>query len=286
MIDTELPVLTGSEDVLEYVQTDYGRACITWFGVGLEFGGKFTSSSVLSVCARAYRIVEEDKRNGDPYWFPEFHKFAWIPWKRMTGRYANAVCHRMHLSTRTSVSLEDADMYVGCGPYRNFWPSYIGTSERVQMLTSTFHDINGLRMLEIGCGTGHQLLGLAAYDVSVYGMELHPRLFAERHPLLEDRIVFGDALFDPWQLFAASSFDVIVVSMLGFVDFCDVPGFLTGLSMLLPRSGALVLDVFKTPSSGTIRTPSSYHNAIRAAGFEPQILFTPPKQQLVCKKVT
>ena len=283
---TDIPEFTGNEDVLEYVQTDYGRVCITWFGVGLEFGGKFTSNTVLTVCARAYRIVPEDKRRGDVYWFADFNKFAWITWERMTRRYTNAVCHRMNLSTRSAVTLDDGDLYLGLGTYRDFWPSYIGISERVQMLTSAFFNINGLRLLELGCGTGHQLLGLAAYDVDVYGMELNPRLYTERHRLLEDRVKFGDALVDPWHVFSKGSFDVIIVSMLGFVDFCDVPEFLHGLHSLLPDSGALVLDVFKTPSSGTIRIPSSYHGAIRAAGFEPHITFSPPKQQLICKKVT
>ena len=270
------------DDIVSFGKTDCGEYCITRFGLGLKFGGKFTSAAILKGCADALIQVPEDSRVA-PYWFESFNDYTWVLWERMTEKYANAIQQRLRISTRNSISLDTSDNYLGYGRYQDCWSSYISTSDRMLALTKTFHEVSGIRLLELGCGTGNQLISLAAYDIDVYGIELNPRLYAERHKLLQDQIVFGDALIDPWLVFKPGQFDAIIVSMLGFVDYSDLDSLFTGLHYILTHNGVLILDVFKTESSGNILPPTVYKNVLSGSGFVPKVITREP-QQLICRK--
>lgn len=265
--------------------TDYGSYVVTAFGVGLHLSGRYTSTAVMMVCAKAIRLVPEDERQS-PSWVDDFQEYAWITWERMTEKYANSMCHRMALATTHGVRITDSDNYLGIGPYQECWGSYIGTSSRIAALAAAFNAVRGIRLLELGCGTGNQLVALSAYDVDVYGMELNPRLYEERHPLLRDRIVFGDALMDPWLLLKPHSFDCIIVSMLGFVQYQDLVEFFTGLDHLLADNGALILDVFQTKASGAIRPASTYRAAFQSVGFQQRAHLRDPDQLIVMRNIT
>lgn len=263
-------------------KTDYGECAVTNFGLGLKFGSRYTSATILSACAKALQTIPEDAR-ADVSWCDEFNDYAWIPWARMNGRYAIAMQYRMQKSTRSSIKLDDSDSYLGIGRYQDVWPEYITTSSRMLPLLHAFGSVQNARILELGCGTGHQLVALSAYDADVYGMELNPRLYAERHKLLAKRVLFGDALLDPFVRFRAK-FDAVIVSMLGFVDTVDLAAFFTNLSHIIEDTGVLVLDTFKTPSSGNLLNISTYKTIAASCGFVPKLAISEP-QQLICKKV-
>jgi len=141
--------------------------------------------------------------------------------------------------------------------------------------------MDGVRWLELGCGCGNQLLPLAAHGCDVYGMELNPLLYTERHELLRNKVSFGDALLDPPLVYKRGSFDVVVVAMVGFVNHADLREFFSNLSFLIDK-GILVVDlIIRKHGTGHIRSVDSYKSALRQAGFIPKDIIC---DQLVCIK--
>lgn len=272
-----------SDGVLLRGPTDSGKFLITGFGVGLDLSGRYTSTEIMKICAKALRTVPEEKRE-TPYWIPEYNNYAWIIWDRMTERYANSIRQRSHLASTHGIRLEDCENYLGIGSYQECWGSYIGTSSRIAALATAFNGTRGIRLLELGCGTGNQLLALSAYDVDVYGMELNPRMYAERHPLLQERILYGDALIDPWLCWKPRLFDCVIVSMLGFVQYADLTEMFLGIELLLADRGAIILDTFQTLASGTMRPASTYRTAFQAAGFRQVAHLRDPDQLIVMRQ--
>ena len=256
--------------------TSRGSICGTKFGIGVDLDGTYTPNDILET---GFKLKSMIKTETEPYWIDTFNNYSWIPWSRLNHQYCQAVRHRTMRDSKHNLEASDLTRYLGIGDYVSVWPIYIPTASRIQALSAHFTSMQGLRVLELGCGCGHQLLPLAAHGCDVYGMELNPSLFGSRHPLLRDRIQFGDALIDPWLMYNQDSFNVIIVSMIGFVNYSDLLEFFTGLAHIL-RKGVLIVDLVKHNSgTGSIRPFTSYKEPLRIAGFSPKHVIC---DQLVC----
>lgn len=262
------------------VPTRKGNICANGFGIGVELSGTYTSSEILNTAFSLEKMVEEKSK--DPEWCDVFNSHFWVPWDRLTHEYCNALTRRVQLSTAHGINPSDFDNYLGFGSYVASWPLYISTADRLSALTQAFRNLNGLNVYEVGCGTGHQLLQLASYGCNVGGMELNPVLYNSRHQLLSNKVEFGDALFDPWMLHSKNEFDVVIISMVGFVRFEDLIELFCGIEHILNRTGVLIVDIPKHQKScGNVRQSNSYYSSLKTAGFSPKRLFA---DQLICTK--
>jgi len=82
-------------------------------------------------------------------------------------------------------------------------------------------------------------------------------------------------------LYKPGSFDVIIVSMVGFVHHADLAEFFNSLGFIM-KQGLLVVDLIeKENGTGLIRPVDSYKSALKQAGFTPKYIMS---EQLVCTR--
>jgi 2-polyprenyl-3-methyl-5-hydroxy-6-metoxy-1,4-benzoquinol methylase len=260
------------------IPTRNGSVCATGFGIGVDMRGSYTPNEILESGFKLSKLVSGKT---EPYWTETFNQHVWITWDRLTQQYCQAVRHRLQLSSNHQCNPDDFQSYLGIGSYVKTWPIYLSTASRIQVLSRHFKSLDGLRILEIGCGCGHQLLPLASHGCNVHGLELNPTLYSQRHPLLSNAISFGDGMLEPCMLYKPGSFDVIIVSMVGFVHHADLAEFFNSLGFIM-KQGLLVVDLIeKENGTGLIRPVDSYKSALKQAGFTPKYIMS---EQLVCTR--
>lgn len=264
-------------DNIQIERTSCGRIVGTSFGIGLDIHGTYTPSEIMRVGSTFEKRFEKT----EPHWVECFNECVWLPYDRITHVYCQAVRQRLQMGTVHKCEPDDLHRYLGVSSYTSAWPLYTETSSRMHILSRFFKTMGGVRWLELGCGCGNQLLPLAAHGCDVYGMELNPLMYAERHELLRNKITFGDALLDPAIVYKRGSFDVVVVSMIGFVNHSDLCELFSNLSFLVGK-GILVVDLIaRDRGTGHIRPIESYKSPLRQAGFIPKDVIC---DQLVCIK--
>lgn len=259
-------------------KTHDGRIIGTSFGIGVDMhGSKYTPQEIMSIGMSMSKSFPEKT---EPYWIDGFNDYVWVRYDRLSHTVCQAVRQRVLMDSFHRCNPNDLSSYLGVSDYVSTWPMYLETSMRIAALSRHFKTLNNLRLLELGCGCGHQLLPLAAHGCQVHGMELNPVMYSSRHELLRERVVFGDALYEPCLVYKQGMFDVIVVAMAGFVNFSDLPEFFNNLSFLVER-GLLVVDLIDKKGTGKILPVAMYKQSLRQAGFSPKYTLG---GQLVCIK--
>jgi SAM-dependent methyltransferase len=107
-------------------------------------------------------------------------------------------------------------------------------------------DVRGLRVLDVGCGSGYFSREMARRGASVVGVDVSARMLAhaarqERDEPLGVELVECDAA-EVGERFAAESFD-LAVSCVALQDMPDVPGVLRGVRSALRRGGRFVASI-------------------------------------------
>lgn len=107
-------------------------------------------------------------------------------------------------------------------------------------------DVQGLRLLDVGCGTGYFAREMAQRGATVTGIDLSPAMLAhavqrEAAAPLGIRYLAGDAARLQAQL-APASFD-IVTACLALQDMPDIPAVLAAVRHTLVPGGRLVMSI-------------------------------------------
>lgn len=117
-------------------------------------------------------------------------------------------------------------------------------------------DVRGLRLLDVGCGTGYFARAMARRGADVTALDLSPAMLAyarrsEADDPLRIRYLEGDAarLTDA---FSAQSFD-LVTSCLALQDMPDVPAVLKAIHTVLVPGGRLVASIAHPCSDTPVR---------------------------------
>ena len=244
---------TVVDNMLMTTELTGGTVAVCPHAYGIGATSKFTANAIfdLGVAARnqAEKLFGELQTEpillGSEDAYTEYNKFLWIPWARITNNVGAFVTKRLKMITPNNYQLYDSTSYVGTGmAAENAWDKYIPTSDRISILNRLFKDIgtSRYRLLDIGCGTGSQLVSLGAYGYDVYGIEGDPSMYRARNPLIDGRVIFGDALQDLY-LFKSNSFNVCIVSCLGSIWWNDLRDFMQQVASLVVRGGLVILDV-------------------------------------------
>jgi 2-polyprenyl-3-methyl-5-hydroxy-6-metoxy-1,4-benzoquinol methylase len=216
------------------------------FCFGVRLDGKYTASEIFD-CAVKHRPKAESVTTYHPTvsdW-SLYNKYVWIPWNRLHHGIGEHIIRRCQMTSTPMNSDEIVCDYIGTkSKYEDAWTRYITTSDRITAITKFTGSIKNLRILDLGCAGGNSLAMLGAYGADVYGIECHPEMFNARNKLLDQRIVFGDAL-ECLHVFKPASFDVVIVSMIGNVWWRDVNFFLSQVRDLLYPGGLMMLDLMQ-----------------------------------------
>jgi SAM-dependent methyltransferase len=107
-------------------------------------------------------------------------------------------------------------------------------------------DVRGLRLLDIGCGTGYFAREMARGGASVTGVELSPAMLRHAHDIesrqpLGIRYLAGDAAHLQ-ELVPSASFD-ITTSCLALQDMPDIPRVLRAVHTVLVPGGRFVTSI-------------------------------------------
>jgi SAM-dependent methyltransferase len=247
------------------IRTYKGSVIVNGFGFGVELSGHYTTADIFETAARN-KPAEMLTYHPAVWDWKLYNSYIWIPWTRLHRSIGESIVNRCKMHTVSNHSNETASDYIGSGtPYLDSWMRYITTSDRLAIFSRFSKDLRNLRILDLGCAGGNNLLGLAAYGMDVYGVESHPELYNQRHYLLRDRIVFGDAL-ECLGTFKAKSFDAVLVSCTGNIWWYDFPDFLISVSNLLVPGGLAVLDTLPHKYV-TIKDEKLYKVAMKEVGL-------------------
>lgn len=221
--------------------TDRGSIIVNAFGFGVRLDGKYTSAEIYNTVLKHKPDAISTNHPVVVNW-SLYNKYVWLPWSRLSHTCGEHIIRRCQMATVPTNSDDVIENYIGTGlHYNNAWTQYITTSDRLSAITK-FTTIKDTRILDLGCGCGNALTMLGAYGADVYGIEAHPEMYNSRNMLLENRIVFGDAL-ECLYAFKPGSFDVVIVSMIGNVWWKDVSMFLERVRDLVHHGGLIMLDL-------------------------------------------
>lgn len=247
------------------IKTFNGSVMVTGFGFGVALNGHYTSADIFETAAR-HKPKEILTYHPAVWDWKLYNSYTWVPWSRLHRNIGESLVNRCKMHTVSNHSDDTVSDYIGSkAPYQDAWMQYITTSDRLSIFTRFAKDLRNLRVLDLGCAGGNNLLGLAAYGMDVYGVESHPELFNQRHYLLRDRIVFGDAL-ECLNTFKPKSFDAVIVSCTGNIWWYDFPDFLIAVANLLVPSGLTILDTM-AHKHVTIKDNSLYRVAMKEVGI-------------------
>jgi ubiquinone/menaquinone biosynthesis C-methylase UbiE len=107
-------------------------------------------------------------------------------------------------------------------------------------------DVGGLRLLDVGCGTGYFTREMAQRGARVTGIDIAPRMIehAKRHeassPLGVEYRVGNAAEIGMW--FAAASFDM-ATSCMALQDMADIPAVLRAVHDVLKPGGRFIASI-------------------------------------------
>lgn len=257
-----------------------GTVAVYPHAFGISTTAKFTANAIfdLGVAARNYAaktfgdLRTEPLALGSEAAYVEYNKFFWIPWTRLVNNIGAFVTRRMKMATPNNYKLIDSTNYAGTKlPAELAWNQYIPLDERLGVLNKLFKDVgtSRYRVLDIGCGVGSHLVGLGAYGYDVYGLEGDPSMYRARNPMVDGRILFGDALQDLY-MFKSNSFNVCIVSCLGSVWWTDMHEFMQQVASLSTPGGLVILDV-KEFYGHEFREPSTYTKLMSSVGIHVQL---------------
>lgn len=254
----------------ELVTTSRGSLVVNGFGFGVHLGGFYTVAEIFQTAIK-YKPENPESNHPAVSDWNTYNNFTWVPWSRLNPNTGEHIARRCKMVTYSGMSDEVFTDYVGTGDsVKHAWMRYIPTSERIGALTRFGIDLNGVRVLDLGCGCGNNLLSMAAYGMDVYGMDAHPEMYNQRHDLLRDRILFGDAL-SSLHVFKNNSFDVVIVSMLGSVWWNDVIQFLSSVGEKLHTGGIMMLDTMPHKHVA-LKAKSMYKNVLPESGVRPRLV--------------
>lgn len=269
-----------------------GTIAVMPHGYGIHKASKFTANAIFEHGIPALQwarhkygfgnvtsaiVTDDDELFNEPRALPPamfalYNEFYWISWNRRSQHIGAFVTRRSRMQTPNTFRYNDAVDYVGTGrDITKAWDSYIPVIDREKLLTRACRglDLDRLRLLSIGCGTGNQLVSLAAHGFDVYGIEGNPNVYRDRHYMLRDRIVLGDALQDLF-VFTKRSFNIVSISCVGHVWYGDLTEFLAQAAGLVCYGGLVTLDI-KEYKGREFRDRSTYRAALAEAGVHVQL---------------
>lgn len=251
------------------IGTESGSLIVNGFGFGVALAGKYTPAEIFNIAAthKPKELTEHFPAVDD---WKLFNDYVWLPWSRLHRNIGESVLLRCRMHTVPEHSTETMVDYVGTkDSYTTAWPRYISLNDRLSVFTRFSKELHGVRVLDLGCGCGNMLLGLASYNMDVYGVESHPEMFNQRSGLLQDRILFGDAL-ECLKHYKPGSFDVVIVSMAGNVWWHDFQDFLIRVTELVHTNGLVILDTLAHKHT-QVKSRSLYLAAMREVGLQPKL---------------
>lgn len=134
-------------------------------------------------------------------------------------------------------------------------------------------DVDGLDVLDAGCGEGHNTRLLARRGARVTGVDISPRMIglaraAEHHAPLGIR--YEVAAFEDLAPIPTAAFD-LVVAFMALMDGADLAGGLRELYRVLRPGGRFVFSLthpcFITPGAGWLRDEDGDEVALRVADY-------------------
>jgi ubiquinone/menaquinone biosynthesis C-methylase UbiE len=153
------------------------------------------------------------------------------------------------MRNQTSTKEHWEKIYAGV---RNVYSLYLYQQQLVEILKSQLANINGSRILEVGCGKGNELLQLAKDDASCFGLDFSEAALSLVRSRLEKEaarlvLVCGDARDLPCK---SNSFDMIFSQ--GVLEHFTEPEILLLEQHRAVRSGGIV--VVEVPNKWTLYT--------------------------------
>lgn len=264
-----------------------GSLVATPFGFGIHHRGVYTANQVL----RAANELKPKFNETSAYPVPasaEFFDYAWCRWDRLSIKSATEMVSRVRLNSVIRFdALEYSRNYAGLGePYSFAWQKYITAEQRMIALRKAFKRryFDRQRLLDLGCASGRHLLQLAAHGFDVFGIDANPAVFPDLHPLLSNRVFYGDALMDTYW-FKSDSFDAVICSAHGTINWPELPQLLSEVTRILVLGGVLLFDVPMPPMSLGDRQQKDfriYSRLLRRCGFKVHMI---SYNQLVCTNV-
>ena len=262
-----------------------GMVAVMTHGYGIDKDSKFTANEIfdIGVASRKYTLPSvlnvdpesidfREPRPLSPDAYADYNRFYWVPWSRLSHSVGSHVTKRRKMVTPNSLRFTDTSNYVGTNKdVTRAWDSYIPLEDRLYVLKRLFRgmEVDRYRYLDIGCGIGHQLVGLAAHGFDVYGLEADPAAYRNRHYLLREpnqqRVILGDALQDMY-VFASGTMNVCCISCLGNIWWSDLPEFLEQVHRIMARGGVVIADIKEYPGR-EFRARKMYSEVMGRAGI-------------------
>lgn len=253
------------------------------FGFGLHKKGTSTPQQVLRIATELRKSVKETQAHPSP--MGELFQYVWCRWDRLGIKAATELASRTRLmSEYAPLQTEYSHNYAGTNcHYIDGWKKYISTEQRITSMWKALkiRSFERKRLLDLGCAGGRHLLQLAAHGLDVHGLEINPEYFNNLHPMLKDRVHFGDALLDTYW-FKPDSFDIVICSAHGTIAFPEVSQLLSEIGRILVMNGVLLLDVPSEPLTigpTALRDFRIYLRSLKHCGFKPHSW---SNQQIVC----
>jgi SAM-dependent methyltransferase len=260
-----------------------GELIATEFGFGIHHRGMYTPTQVYTA---AKSLVDSfPTKRTHPDLTDDFFQYCWCKWDKLSTRAATEMIGRVRLNSDVQFDpIEHSHNYAGTkNAYALAWNSYIPTEHRLTALYKAFKrkHFNNRRLLDLGCAGGRHLLQLAAHGFDTYGIEANPRYFTDLHPMIRERVAYGDALVDTWWS-KPDSFDVVICSAHGTINWPELEQLLSEITRILIIGGVLLFDVPMSPLTLGPRQQNDfriYARLLRRCGFKVHML---SYDQLVC----
>jgi SAM-dependent methyltransferase len=272
----------------QIVAINDGSLVATSFGFGIHQRGVYTANQVFNV-AQSLKSKFTEREQYPVARTPEFFDYAWCHWDKLSLRAASEMVARVRLnSTLHFDPLEYTRNYAGLGePYLFAWQKYITAEQRLTALRKAFKRkyFDRQRLLDLGCAGGRHLLQLAAAGFDTFGIEANPAYFQDIHPMLTSRVFYGDALMDTYW-FKADSFDTVICSAHGTINWPELDQLLSEITRILVLGGVLLFDVPVEPITLGDRQQKDfriYSRLLKRCGFKVHMI---SYNQLVCTNIS
>ena len=262
-----------------------GELAYSNFGIGVRLGYVYTQSGIVQEGLEIKKSIQRTEAH--PQVAHGLSQFAWCRWDRLSPKSAFEMVSRCRCASETSTNIDDLMDYAGTGfTYLQGWRKYITVEDRLRSLSKVFRlkTVEGKRVLDLGCAGGRHLLQLASYGADTYGIECNPAYFGNLHPMLSNRVFYGDALMDTYW-FASDSFDIVICSAHGTVNFPELGHIFSEVSRILTIGGILLLDVPSKPINigpRLVQDHRVYLKTLKRCGLHPKSWST---NQIVCTAV-
>ena len=252
-----------------------GEIVASEFGVGLKLDSLYTPHEILRVAVELKKGITQTVLV--PHGDVKLDEYAWCRWDRFGIKAATALAARCRLRSVMPIDPKFVTQnYAGTNTdYLNGWVKYYPIEHRLKTMSKVMQarHFERKRLLDLGCAGGRHFFELAMHGFDPYGIECNPHYFNTLHPMLENRVLFGDAMLDTYW-FADVSFDVVLCSAHGYVMFPELSQMFSEAARLLIYGGVLVLDI---PPKGLNIGPSLqgdyrlYIRTLKDCGFRPKI---------------